>query len=163
MEVSSMQDFEQVFPTPDALNDVGVKRLKAAILLQAAEDLYYGETTELNDFLNSEWFNSLTDISPKDFRREIRFWIMRGKSVKDFISRWKRRLEEDEAIDTGTYYDPQMLTELLQNQKYYENCKIEGKTIQTRLKEEGVNVHSCKTQVPRAKKEEPNSTQDRAC
>lgn len=135
-----MKDFREAHPTPDSLDDVGVRRLSAAIILQAAEDYYYiadryfknsskhvwrmqalFDLEQVEQFTHSALWNSITDMSADHFRRTILDWRRHGKSIPNFIGKWRGRLEEDDQSTYSDYYEPGYLTNLLNDPRFLAN------------------------------------------
>lgn len=90
-----LPDFREAIPTPDKLDTSGCKALAAAIIARAAYDYYdvclqpdtgypelatnqnmpasmYCDKGVLEHFIDSKWFDCLTNIPPKAFREIIK-------------------------------------------------------------------------------------------
>jgi len=88
---ASMPPFRKAFPTPDCLDDEGCRALADAILVRAAadyydvcdhpddliikspdtSDAYRRSKKKLDEFIESTWFNDLTDIPWRTFKKII--------------------------------------------------------------------------------------------
>jgi len=87
--------FREAFPNSDALDDDGVKNLMAAIMTRAAADYFdvckdpldlaavdsMCSRKELERFIDSEWYECLTDIDRNAFRRIINKHRENGKTL----------------------------------------------------------------------------------
>ena len=119
-----MDEFRQAFPTPECLNDTGCRRLAAAILLQAAEDYDHVNMHELNRFIDSEWFKTLTDMPPAHFRKVMTDWKKHGQSVIRFINKWRNHLEQLENIqERQVYCDQSYIHNLLTDKRFAGNME----------------------------------------
>lgn len=140
-----MKDFKEAFPDSDSLDDEGCKRLAAAIILQAAADMYddikfrmkyptapiYRTACDIKcikEFVYSDWFSSLTDIDPETFIDTVVQWYTKKKDLPGYISRWRVRLLESENDEQQIYYEPSMLHNLLNDPSYSANHKPEEET-----------------------------------
>lgn len=141
-----MLDFREAHPTADSLDDTGCQRLAAAIVLQAAADMYQdlefrekypghaqhfdkmnGENVctvkSIRNFIFSKWFNCLTDLDPKKFYNTIIFWFRRKKDLSRYIAIWSDKFEKIEHDPEPAYYEPQMLRNVLNDERYYANWR----------------------------------------
>lgn len=120
-----MLDFADAHPTYKSLDDRGVRALKAAIIIQAARDLYdsadwidagIGKIYELVDFIYSDWFSSLTQISPKDFIKTISDIRKSGKRFPSI----SQTMKEPETV-CNDYYESTYLDNLLEDTRFAAN------------------------------------------
>lgn len=135
-----MKDFRDQHPTPDSLDDVGVRRLNAAIILQTAQDYYesanlyflyqkypskmweyLGGLLDIEQFIHSSFWNSITDISPDHFRNTLLNWRKRGKDISSFIWKWRLQRSHEEEIEQEYYYEPSYLRNLLSDPCFSTN------------------------------------------
>jgi len=141
-----MLDFREAHPTADSLDDTGCQRLAAAIVLQAASDMYQdlefnakypglskrynciwpdnaGSIKSIREFIFSKWFNCLTDLDPKKFYDTIIFWFRRKKDLSRYIAIWRDKYEKIDQDPEPAYYEPQMLRNVLNDERYYANWR----------------------------------------
>jgi len=126
-----MKDFREAFPTPDCLDDDGIRNLRAGIILQAACDFCnYGKDVlsipgllEMNDFLRSKWFTCLTDMPYKHFINTMTQYLEPDANFKHTLNRYRRAIQRETPEPYHQDgYDPQWLTNLLNNKMYAANC-----------------------------------------
>lgn len=143
-----MKDFREAHPTSDSLDDNGCRALAAAVVLQAASDMYADLSFDrkrtfrpgslarhdnsdwsvkvIREFIFSKWFNCLTDLDPKRFYDTVIFWWRNKKDLPGYISLWRKRLEEAEPEPESDYYDSSMLKNILNNYSYRANWEPKG-------------------------------------
>lgn len=127
-----MKDFREAFPTPDCLDDDGIRNLRAAIILQAASDFCetgkdvrrnIGRILELNRFLHSDWYKCLTDMPYGHFINTMAEYLKPEKNFKVTAYHYRRAIQKETPEPYHQDgYDPQWLTNLLNNKMYAANC-----------------------------------------
>lgn len=91
----NMPSFREAFPTPEYLDDDGVKNLVAAIVLRVAQDYYdvcdrpenepnYAKA-EIERSLRSGWFETISSIDINHFVKIIREHKKAGKPMAIYI------------------------------------------------------------------------------
>lgn len=138
-----MKDFREQHPTPDSLDDVGVRRLAAAIVLQTAIDywdemcFYFANSRSTNRAImalnalrgidlemHSPFWSSITDITPYQLRTTLVDMYRDKKDPLSILRKWYSRMEDASPVqDAVVYYEPSYLINLLNNPMYSANNK----------------------------------------
>lgn len=136
-----MKDFREAHPTASSLDDDGCRKLAAAIILQAASDLYddikfrmkYPDSNlpdtvcsiiNIRNFAYGKWFNCLTNIDPNVFIDSVIMWYSQKRDLPRYISLWRSRGYLPVKNKPGKcYYDSSYLQNIMNNKIFTSNWK----------------------------------------
>jgi len=101
-----MPEFRKIFPEPGCLNDLGCRRLKAAILIQIMWDYYDGLNANdehyiqrLDRYLDSSEYSNMFDIPADQVRQTVREWKKYGRDLALYINTYRKWIRDSEDAD----------------------------------------------------------------